>query len=956
MRLPLLSTLVFCSGLAGAAAGATDGVPVDRGMSMDWSVPRGNAGGNQYVDLAQIHAANVHLLKPVWEYHAGGATPRSNMHSTPLIVDGLLYASTPAMHAVAVDAATGEERWRFDPAKHNDGTVIRLRNRGLTYWKGAAGERVFHYVKDRVYALEARTGKLIESFGKSGWVDLRENLAVDPSTVALEMTNPGSIYKNILILGSRVNEGYGSAPGHIRAFDAVTGAFKWIFHTIPQKGEYGYDTWKWVEGETYGGANAWGGVTIDEKRGWAFVSTGSATEDYYGGFRKGTNLFANCVLVLDATTGERKWHYQTVHHDLWDYDNPPAPILVTIRKDGVSRDAVVQLTKMGFTFVLDRETGEPLFPVHEVPVPRSTIPGEETWPTQPIPSLPRSLVRQAVTEADLTAITPEARAFVLKEFRRYIAGGLYTPPSLQGTIMTPGWFGGVEWGGASFDPTSNVLYVNANDAPAINRVRPVYTPPSDVKLEPAHLGRRIYEATCMSCHRAGREGVPPIIPTLVGVLDRLKPDDIRTVLRLGKNSMPAFNQLRAPEVDAVLAFLKSPVAESSVTSSAPAASKAPARYASEGTRLLVDNEGYPGISPPWGTLNAVDLGSGEVLWQVPLGEYPGLVAKGIRNTGTLNFGGPVATPGGVIFIAATADEKIRAFEKHSGKVLWEHALPAGGYAVPSVYMLNGKQYVVITAGGGGKNATKSGDSIMAFALPDSETRSPTTGVAPAAKDAEWINLFDGETLEGWVHLNGWHTYTVEDGAIVGRTREGSPNSFLCTLQEFDDFEFEVETTVDRVTNQGIQFRSQVRPVTISLADGRGGEQFRAGRVYGPQAEIRRYYKGQPTTGVLYGEALGTGWLTAREKLENGHQHFHDEGWNKLRIVAKGPRMQTWVNDQPVEDLVREDVYKTHPKGFIALQIHGLNGREPGFQEHGLKTNEPLVMKWRNIRIRPLPKD
>jgi quinoprotein glucose dehydrogenase len=419
--------------------------------------------------------------------------------------------------------------------------------------------------------------------------------------------------------------------------------------------------------------------------------------------------------------------------------------------------------------------------------------------------------------------------------------------------------------------------------------------------------------------------------------------------------MPAFSQLRPDEVNGLVAFLRTPPQPESSPAAPPAAA---IRYASDGTRLLVDHEGYPGSAPPWGTLNAIHLGSGEVLWQVPLGEYPALAARGIRNTGTLNFGGPVGTAGGVIFIAATADEKIRAFEKHSGRVLWEHRLPAGGYAIPSVYQVNGRQYVVIAAGGGGKNATPSGDAIVAFALPAAGPTAPAEAPVVAAGAGDWIELFNGTNLDGWVHLNGSHTYTVEDGAIVGRTVEGSVNSFLCTTREFDDFEFEVETTVDRVTNQGIQFRSQVRPVTLAATEGarNPGEQFRAGRVYGPQAEIRRYYPGQPTTGTLYGEALGTGWLSAKETIEKGHRFFVDEGWNRLRIVARGPRMQTWVNGHPVEDVTNEAVYRTHPRGFIGLQIHGLNGREPGFQEAGLKTNEPLVMKWRNIRIRPLPKE
>ena len=417
------------------------------GSNVDWPVYRGDPKGNQYAAMAQIHAANVHRLQPAWEYHTGDANQRSTMHANPIVVNGVMYVTTPALKAVALDAATGREMWVFDPAKYNNGEVVRLRNRGVTYWKGAAGERIFHFVRDRVYALDAKSGALITSFGTGGFIDLRQNLGVDPRTAVIEMTSPGAVFNNLLIIASRVNETYDASPGHIRAYDAVTGEMKWIFHTIPAEGELGHDTWKWVKGETYGGANAWGGLTIDEQRGWVFAATGSATDDFYGGFRKGTNLFANSVVALDAATGERKWHYQTVRHDLWDYDNPPAPILVTIRNGATSRDAVVQLTKMGFTFVLDRDTGEPLFPVQEVAVPQSTVPGEEASPTQLIPLKPRPLVRQSLTEADLTNISPESHAYALTQFRQYLSGSIYTPPSLQGTITHAGPSGrrGVAW-------------------------------------------------------------------------------------------------------------------------------------------------------------------------------------------------------------------------------------------------------------------------------------------------------------------------------------------------------------------------------------------------------------------------------------------------------------------------------------------------------------------------------
>ena len=942
-----MSLAFITAALVGGTAIVLTQSPAASSTNVGWEVYRGDPKGNQYAPLAQIHAANVHTLVPVWEYHTGDASQRSTMHVNPIVVNGVMYITTPSLKAVALDASTGREIWSFDPSKNNEGhAVIRLRNRGVAYWKGGGGERIFDFVKDRVYALDAKTGRLIPSFGKGGHIDLRENLGVDPSTVGLEMTSPGAIYRNLLILGSRVNESYDASPGHIRAYDAATGQLVWIFRTIPRAGERGHETWKWVEGETYGGANAWGGITVDEQRGWVFAATGSATDDFYGGFRKGSNLFANSVLALDASTGELKWHYQTVHHDIWDYDNPAAPILVTLTTGATSKDAVVQLTKMGFTFVLDRDTGQPLFPVQEVPVPQSTVPGEETWPTQPVPLRPPPLIRQSLAEADLTNITPSARDYALKEFRKYRSGSIYTPPSLQGTLTLPGHLGGSEWHGASFDPSLNVLYVNVNEAPTINRLRAVHDSPADAAQSPAQLGRQIYERTCAACHGAERLGVPPQTPSLLNL--KKSRQDIEAVILQGRNSMPAFGYFRPRETSALIAYLAS--APGAVKGSATAAS--PDRYTIEGYTVFSDPDGVPAISPPWGTLNAIDLVKGEILWKVPLGEYPQLVAKGIRNTGSMNFGGAVATAGGLIFVAATADEKIRAFEKHSGRVLWEYQLPAAGYATPSVYMIDGRQYVVIAAGGGGKNATRSGDSIIAFALPRSD-QSPDN----PAPGSDWIQLFDGSTLNGWVHMNGAHTYTVEDGAIVGRTveRSASMNSFLCTTREFDDFELELETMVDKVTNQGIQIRSQVRPVKTT---GRSFESF-AGRVNGPQVEVRRFYKGQPTTGLIYGEALGTNWLSSQQKIDEGHHHFIDEGWNALRIVARGPRIQTWVNGHPVEDLVNEAVYKTHPRGFIGLQIHGLSEREvtmPLYAGSGVTASEPLLSRWRNIRIRPIARE
>lgn len=901
----------------------------------DWAIYRGDKKANQYSEMAQINATNVHELEPAWEYHTGDPNGPS-MYSNPIIVEGLMYFTTPKLNAVALNAATGEEVWVFDPAKYSeDGKDFRGRSRGVTYWEDANGEngRIFNFVKDRVYAIDAKSGELIESFGENGFIDLRQNLPVDPEKASIEVTSPGIVYRDFLIVGSRVPEGDNGTPGDVRAYDTRTGKFKWIFHTIPLEGEFGYDTWEFVNGVTYGGANPWGGFSLDEERGWVFFATGSPSPDFiYGGDRKGMGLFGNCVLALDATTGERQWHYQTIHHDIFDYDNPPAPILTTIKSDGKTKDAVVQLTKMGLTFVLDRDTGEPLFPVVELPVPASNVPGEDAWPTQPFPMRPPPLARIMMTEADLNNVTPETHASVLEQFRKYKTGFLYTPASEQGTITLPGHQGGVEWGGGSFDPYSNVLYVNVNEAPTINKLVKYYDKEKLSMATPAQRGALIYNRNCTSCHGAERQGNPPAFPSLIDL--QLNKEEIRTVLHNGRGMMPAFTQLSDDQVNDVIAFLESDEDDANTVEHLDPMG-ARVRYSNEAP-FFVGPYGAPAISPPWGTLNAIDLDKGEILWKVPLGEYPELVAKGIRNTGAKNFGGPVATAGDVVFIAGTPDEKIRAFSTHSGDVLWEYQLPAGGYATPSVYMIDGKQYVVIAAGGGGKNGTKYGDSIIAFALPDSE------GDGQSEKKeagSDWIDLFDGTTLNGWVHLNGSHTYYVEDSAIVGRTVEGSPNSFLGTLQKFNDFELRLEVMVDSVTNSGIQIRTKIKPLTVGE-----GHDLRAGRVYGPQVEMQRNHRpGTPTTGLIYGEALGTGWLSSEEKIQNGHNYLVEGGWNELRIVAKGPRIRTWVNGHKVEDLVNEEVYKTNPSGFIGLQMHGIEGKGP------------YVMKWRNIKIRPLNK-
>ncbi|MDX1548680.1 MAG: PQQ-binding-like beta-propeller repeat protein, partial [Rhodothermales bacterium] len=564
-----------------------------------------------------------------------------------------------------------------------------------------------------LYALDAATGRPVETFGAGGQVDLRDDLGRDVSDLYVTARTPGIVFEDLLIQGTSLSEGPATAPGHLRAYDVRTGAIAWTFHTIPHPGEPGHETWPPDAWKRSGGANAWAGFSLDAARGLVFAPTGSAAFDFYGGDRHGANLYANSIVALDARTGRLVWHYQTVHHDLWDRDLPAPPNLVTAEIDGQRRDAVAQVTKSGFVFVLDRETGAPLFPVEERPVPASDLRGEAAWPTQPFPTAPPPFARQTLAEADLTDRTPEARAAVLDQFRRIRNDGPFTPPSEEGTLVFPGFDGGAEWGGAAFDPETGHLVVNSNEMPWILTM--VDVAPTDGQTLKA-AGRYVYTTQCAACHGADRAGQQDV-PALTDLAARRSEAAVRQALAEGRGRMPSFGHLTDEQHAALLTYLldrDDPPGAPAPEAVHPEAGALP--YAHTGWHRWLDPDGYPAVRPPWGTLTSIDLGRGAIAWQVPLGAVPELTAQGLPPTGTENYGGPVVTAGGLIFIAATKDEKIRAFDKRTGRVLWEADLPAGGYATPAVYAVDGRQYVVVAAGGG-KMGTPSGDAYVAFALP-----------------------------------------------------------------------------------------------------------------------------------------------------------------------------------------------------------------------------------------------
>jgi quinoprotein glucose dehydrogenase len=668
-----------------------NGWPDVRSMT-NWHRSLGDATSSRFSALAQINRGNVQRLEVAWTYHSQDGA--GNIQCNPIMVDGLMFAPTVGHHVVAIDGVNGREIWRYRPAIPARG--MRLEDlparRGLTYWPGTSNEpaRLLFTAGNWIYALSPKTGQPIAGFGEGGRAVLPTGGTVG-----------GAVYQRVLVVPGFNRDVFG--------YDVGTGKLLWTFHTIPQPGEFGYESWSGAAD----GANCWGGMALDEQRGIAYVATGSPKPNFVGTGHHGDNLFANCVVALDASTGRRLWHFQEIRHDIWDLDIPAPPNLVTVMREGRRVDAVAQVTKLGNTLLLDRLTGQPLFPFRLRRAPVSRLAGEWTAPYQPAPEWPEPFARQQFSAADITDRSEEAHEYVQKRVASANQGWFEPFEEGKPTVLY-NIHGGAEWTGAAFDPTSGFLYVSANELPWMITV---FRDDPEPARDPQHpsLGEKVYQQNCTACHGPDRVGVGTA-PPLRGLRHRAKDADVVALLKTGRNLMPPSPPLTDAEQAALLDFLFLRDAPRRMEESNRPASP---RYTHNGYPKLLDHENYPGAKPPWGTLNCLDLNTGKLRWKVPLGEHPELLAQGLPRTGTENFGGAMVTAGGLVFCGGTRDELLRAFDKETGAELWRHKLPFGGFATPATYVVNGRQFVVIAATGGGKLGGKTGDAYVAFALPTS---------------------------------------------------------------------------------------------------------------------------------------------------------------------------------------------------------------------------------------------
>lgn len=709
------------------------GCHTDNNEFSTWSVYKGDATSSGYSGLNQINKGNVNQLKPAWTFYpndtlAGARFERSECN--PIVIDTIMYLTSARHRLYAINAATGKKIWAFDPFNGGDGGGV---NRGVSYWQDGNDKRILFTAGDRLFALNALNGLPIATFGENGKVNLNVGMRGDPKAISIVPTSPGIVFEDLLILGTEVSELYGAEPGYERAYNIRTGKLEWTFHTIPLPGEPGYETWPKDAWKYVGGTNDWGGMSLDKKRGMVFLATGSPSYDSYGADRKGKNLFGNCVIALDARTGTLRWYYQTVHHDLWDYDLPAPPNLVTLERDGKKIDAVAQVSKVGFLYVLDRETGAPLFPIEERPVPASDVAGEAAWPTQPFPLKPKPYSRQFITQGDLSDFSPGAHDSLINEFSKLRYEGLFTPPSVRGTFSLPATVGGAEWGGAAYDPYTNILYVKSNESPEISLLQKIDRDNKNLKgLSDYDRGETIYTTYCAGCHGSDRNGNGLENPSLLKIQERMNKESVLSKIRQGGGRMPSFANIIKGDEGAIIAYLfqdknattseednlreiernemaiKHGVGDANQEDTA-------SRYLNvTAYRSFKGPDGNPGIKPPWGTLNAINLNTGEYEWKVTVGNIEKFQKTGGPVTGAESMTGPIVTSGGLVFLGGMSDKKLMAFDKKTGNVLWKITLPGVATSNPCTYMCNGKQFVAVSVSGTKENA---GGSVMSFALP-----------------------------------------------------------------------------------------------------------------------------------------------------------------------------------------------------------------------------------------------